>query len=51
MLVLALGLGLGLTTVLVASVARRRASRGADLGEMSHQWVAAYNASPQSSSV
>jgi len=51
MLVLALGLGLGLTTVLLGSVARRRGSRGADLGAMSDQWIAAYNASPHSSSV
>ena len=51
MLVLALGLGLGLTTVLLGTMARRRGSRGADLGAMSNQWVAAYNASPQSSSV
>lgn len=51
MLVLALGLGLGLTTVLLGSVARRRGSRRADLGAMSDQWIAAYNASPHSSSV
>jgi hypothetical protein len=51
MLVIALGLGLGLTMVLLGSVARRRGSRGADLGAMSDQWIAAYNASPHSSSV
>jgi hypothetical protein len=51
MLVLALGLGLGLTTVLLGSMARRRGSRAADLGAMSDQWLAAYNASPHSSSV
>jgi len=47
---LALALGLGLTSVLLASIARRRGTRAGDLGAMSDQWVAAYNASPQSSS-
>ena len=46
-----LALGLGLTAVLLGSMARRRGSRGADLGAMSDQWIAAYNASPHSSSV
>ena len=47
---LALALGLGLTTILVATIARRRGTRTADLGAMSDHWVAAYNASLQSSS-
>ena len=51
MLVLAFGLGLGLTMVLLGSMARRRGSRTADLGAMSDQWVAAYNASAHSSSI
>ena len=47
---LALALGLGLTSVLLASIARRRGMRTADLGAMSDHWVASYNASSQSSS-
>ena len=47
---LALVLGLGLTTVLLGSIARRRGMRAADLGAIRDQWVAAYNASSQSSS-
>ena len=47
---LALALGLGLTTLLLGSLARRRGTRAADLGAMSDQWVASYNASSQPSS-
>ena len=49
-LMLALALGLGLTTILLGSLARRRGTRSRDLGAMSDQWVAAYNASARSSS-
>ena len=47
---LVLALGLGLTTILLGSLARRRGTRSRDLGAMSDQWVAAYNASARSSS-
>jgi hypothetical protein len=47
MLLLALGLALGLvlTALLVMKVAHRSGGRTPDLGSMSDQWIAAYNAS------
>jgi hypothetical protein len=50
-LVLALGFGLVLTAVLLAKVGYRDGFQAADLGCMSHQWVAAHNASQPSSSM
>lgn len=51
MVVVALGLGLVLTAVLLAKAGYRDGFQAADLGCMSHQWVAAYNASQPSSSI
>lgn len=47
MLLLALGITLGLllTAVVVAKVAAGSGGRTPDLGSMSDQWIAAYNAS------
>jgi hypothetical protein len=43
-------LGLVLTTVLVAKVGQWTRLQAADLGSMSHSWVAAHNASQHASS-
>jgi hypothetical protein len=43
-------LGLGLTAILLAQVGHWSRMRAADLGSMSHQWIAAHNASQPSSS-
>jgi hypothetical protein len=52
MLLLALGVGLGLvlTTVVVVKIGYGSGVHTPDLGFMSNQWIAAYNASRQSSS-
>lgn len=47
---LILTLGLVLTSILLAQVGYWSRMRAADLGSMSHQWTAAYNASQPSSS-
>jgi hypothetical protein len=47
---LILTLGLVLTAILLAQVGYWSSVRTADLGSMSHQWTAAYNASQPSSS-
>jgi hypothetical protein len=47
---LILTLGLVLTAILLAQVSYWSRLRAADLGSMSHQWTAAYNASQPSSS-
>lgn len=53
MLLLALGVALGLvlTAVVIAKVSSGSGGRTPDLGWMSDQWIAAYNASRQSSSM
>jgi hypothetical protein len=48
---LILTLGLVLTTVLVAKVGYWTRLNAADLGSMSHQWVAAHHASQHASSM
>ena len=48
---LVITVGLMFTVVLLAKVGYWSMPRAADLGSMSHQWVAAYNASRPSSSV
>ena len=48
---LVLALGLGLTAVLIASASRWHGSYAVDLGSMSHQWIAAHQASQHASSI
>jgi hypothetical protein len=48
---LTITVGLMFTVALLAKVGYWGRLRAADLGSMSHQWVAAYNASRPSSSV
>jgi hypothetical protein len=43
-------LSLGLTAILLAQMGSWSRMRAADFGSMSHQWMAAYNASRPSSS-
>jgi hypothetical protein len=50
MLVVGLGLGLVLTAVVLVKAGNRRGLSAADLGPMSHHWVAAYHASQPASS-
>jgi hypothetical protein len=45
---LVLALGLGLTAALLVRVGYRHASHAPALGSVSHNWVAAYNASQPS---
>ena len=51
MTMLIVTLGVVLTAVVVAKAGRRATLRPADLGSMSHQWVAGHNASRQESSL
>ena len=53
MLLLALGVGAGLvlTTVVLVRMGYGSGVQTPDLGSMSNQWIAAYNASRQSSSM
>jgi hypothetical protein len=48
---LVFALGLGLTVVLLAKVSQWQRSHAAELGSMSHQWVAAFHASAHASSI